>query len=362
MDTIIKTFAPIAIKEVTAYLSKRSTSPTIELAKASAEGNVNAVKGILSQDHQIDLAPALVAAASAGKMEVLDILIEPPRRPRSENSRRKEKPKPTDVNVWSQNITPLIAAVQTHHVKTTDLLLEAGADTSMAPKGGETVLHIAARIGDLEMVKLLVEFDADLEARDGWGNTPLLSASRWGHPHTIKYLLAKGADIEARDLKGSTALLLACRHDCTEAVKALINSDANVRVRDKKGRGPLHRAIAGIDFMDGVPAKVKEDIVRLLINAGADPRARDKEGKRPADMVGILRGGDGVKRLLNPGSAPHSRERTPVHSIHGSRHGSRTGSPYADGSRHSHEPRRGARRDHHLSHLAGDMVDGYDRE
>ncbi|ESZ94866.1 hypothetical protein SBOR_4742 [Sclerotinia borealis F-4128] len=356
---ILKTLAPLAIKEATAYLSKRSSSPTTELAKAAAEGNVSAVKSILSQDHQIDLAPALVAAASAGKMEVLDILIDPPRRPKSENSRHKEKIKPTDVNVWSQHITPLIAAVQTHHVKTTDLLLDAGADTSLAPKGGETVLHIASRIGDLEMVKLLVEYEADLEARDGWGNTPLLSSARWGHPHTIKHLLAKGADIEAKDLKGSTALLLACRHDCVEAVKTLINSGANVGVRDKEGRGALHRAIAGVDFIEGIDAKVKEDIVRLLINAGADPRVRDKEGKRPTDMVGFLRGGDRVRRLLSPGSTPHSRGRTPAHS----RHGSRTGSPYVDGSRHSHEVGGSYRRDRLGSPLAaGDMVDGYDRD
>ncbi|KAM0134736.1 hypothetical protein ACHAP3_005291 [Botrytis cinerea] len=359
MDTIIKTFAPIAIKEVTAYLSKRGTSPSTELAKAAYEGNASVVKSILSQDHQIDMAPALVAASSAGKMEILDILIDPPRRPRSESSRHKDEIKKTDVNVWSQHITPLIAAVQTHHVKTTDLLLEAGADTSMTLKGGETVLHIAARIGDLEMVKLLVEYEAYLEARDGWGNTPLLSASRWGHPHTIKHLLEKGADIEARDMKGSTALLLACRHDCVEAVKVLIHSDANVRVKDKKGRGPLHRAIAGVDFIDGVGAKVKEDMVRLLINSGADPKARDKEGKRPADMAGFLRGGNGVRRLLSPGSAPHSRERTTGHS----KHGSRTGSPYGDKSRHSHEPsHHSSRKEQHLSPLAGDTMAGYDRD
>ncbi|KAA8568996.1 hypothetical protein EYC84_007965 [Monilinia fructicola] len=328
---ILKTLAPLAIKEATAYLSKRSSSPTTELAKAASEGNVSAVKSILSQDHQVDLAPALVSAASAGKMEVLDVLIDPPRRPRSEHSRHKEKPK---INRY------------------------AGADTSLAPKGGETVLHIAARMGDLEMVKLLVEAGADLEAEDGWGNTPLLSAARWGHPHTIKYLLAKGADIEARDLKGSTALLLACRHDCVEAVKVLINSDADVRVRDKKGRSALHRAIAGVDFIEGIDAKVKEDIVRLLINAGADPRSRDKEGKRPADMVGFLRGGDRVRRLLNPGSTPHSRERTPAHS----KHGSRTGSPYGDGSRNSHEFGHNNKRGKLGSPLAGDMVDGYDRD
>ncbi|KAF7900006.1 hypothetical protein EAF00_004342 [Botryotinia globosa] len=359
MDTILKTFAPIAIKEITAYLSKKATSPSTELAKAAYEGNTSTVKNILSQDHQIDMAPALVAASSAGQMEILDILIDPPRRPRSESSRHRDVVKKTDVNVWSQHITPLIAAVQTHHVKTTDLLLEAGADTSMAPKGGETVLHIAARIGDLEMVKLLVEYEAYLEAKDGWGNTPLLSASRWGHPHTIECLLAKGADIEARDMKGSTALLLACRHDCVEAVKVLINSDANVRVSDKKGRGPLHRAIAGVDLIEGVHAKVKEDMVRLLINSGADPKARDKEGKRPADMVGFLRGGDGVRRLLSPGSVPHSRERTPGHS----RHESRTGSPYSDRSRHSHEPSHHiSRKDRYLSPLAGDMIAGHDRD
>ncbi|KAI9648894.1 hypothetical protein NHQ30_001460 [Ciborinia camelliae] len=394
---IIKTLAPLVLKGATAYLTAKTSSPSTSLARAAAEGDTRAVETLLSQDHPLDLAPALVAAASAGKMDVLEILIDAPVREhalhRGKNKDKskgheKPKPKPTNVNIWAENITPLIAAVQTHHVKTARLLLEAGANASLAPPGGETALHIASRMGDVAMVRVLVENGARLEAEDGWGNTGLLSAARWGHPETIKYLLGQGADIYARDAKGSTALLLACRHDCVAAVRVLLASGADVHARDYKGRGALHRAMAGVNVIEGVDAKVKEEIVRMLINAGAEPRTRDRDGKRAGDMVGFWRGGENVRRLLSAGC-------TPAHS----RRGSRTGSPHLDGVRNSHDfahspsrhesshnpkshsrphtpklhqpthkatPKPTHNSSHHqLAHepaLPGDMVDGYDRD
>ncbi|PQE09107.1 ankyrin repeat-containing domain protein [Rutstroemia sp. NJR-2017a BVV2] len=322
---IVKVLAPIAIKEATAYLSKRSTSPSTELAVAASKGDTSAVKAILSQDDRVDLAPALVAASTAGKLDVLDILIEPPRRRYSSHAKsrgkgkgkgknkRKEKDEDsdsseeekaprTDVNVWSSNLTPLIAAVQTHHLKTTELLLDAGADPSLALKStSETPLHIACRMGDLPIVKLLIQNSASLSARDAHLNTPLLVAARWRHPSVIEHLLKQGADIEAKDAKGSTALLLACRHACVEAVKLLLNSGADVRVRDVRGRGPLHRVVEGVDFIEGVGGGVKEELVRVLLEKGADRRARDGEGRTAGERAGWLRGGDKVARLLSEG-------------------------------------------------------------
>ncbi|PQE07328.1 ankyrin repeat protein [Rutstroemia sp. NJR-2017a WRK4] len=342
---IVKVLAPIAIKEATNYLSKRSTSPSTELAVAAGKGDTSAVKTILSQDDRIDLAPALVAASTAGKLDVLDILIEPPRRRYSSHSKSRGKGKGkrnhededseeeksvirTDVNVWSSNLTPLIAAVQTHHLKTTELLLDAGADPSLALKStSETPLHIACRMGDLPIVKLLVQNSASLSARDAHLNTPLLVAARWRHPSVIEYLLEQGADIEATDAKGSTALLLACRHACVEAVKLLLNSGADVRVRDVRGRGPLHRVVEGVDFIEGVGAGVKEELVRVLLEKGADRRARDGEGRTAGERAGWLRGGDRVARLLSEGV----------------RSGSASGS--ANGGRRSHDGLRDRERD-----------------
>jgi len=321
---IVKVLAPIAIKEATAYLSKRSTSPSTELAVAASKGDTSAVKTILSQDDRVDLAPALVAASTAGKLDVLDILIEPPRRRYSSRSKRKgkgkgkqkhkekdedsdseeeeEKAPRTNVNVWSSNLTPLIAAVQTHHFKTTELLLDAGADPSLALKStSETPLHIACRMGDLPIVKLLIQNSASLSARDAHLNTPLLVAARWRHASVIEHLLEQGADIEAKDAKGSTALLLACRHACVEAVKLLLNSGADVRVRDVRGRGPLHRVVEGVDFIEGVGGGVKEELVRVLLEKGADRRARDGEGRTAGERAGWLRGGERVARLLSEG-------------------------------------------------------------
>ncbi|KAM3066652.1 hypothetical protein ACMFMG_002364 [Clarireedia jacksonii] len=304
---IVKALAPIAIKEATAYLSKHSTSPSTELAIAASKGDTNTVKNILSQDDRIDLAPALVAASTAGKLDVLDILIDPPRRQSSSRSKSKQKHEDreeaenrTEVNVYSSNTTPLIAAVQTHHLKTASLLLDAGASPSLALKStGETPLHIACRIGDLPIVKLLVQNSASLTSRDAHLNTPLLVATRWRHAPIVEYLLEQGADLEARDSKGSTALLLACRHGCGEAVKVLVNSGADVRVSDVRGRGPLHRVVEGVDWIEGIGTGVKEEMVRILLERGADRWARDGEGRTAGERAGWLRGGEKVARLLS---------------------------------------------------------------
>src|SRR5207302_1772707 len=82
------------------------------------------------------------------------------------------------------------------------LLLEEGValETKITSRGG-TALHLAAELGDLELVKWLVAKKASLKAVDGHGSwTPMQRAVEAGHLEVVKYLLAQGADVQDRAL------------------------------------------------------------------------------------------------------------------------------------------------------------------
>lgn len=303
MDIAVK-LAPVLIAQATKYMNEKKTSPNHELAVAAAAGDLDALDDILGKQPMIDRAEALVAAASRGRLGALEILAEPPpdkHADKPSNRRYRHEPPKTDLNCWFENKTPLIAAAHTGHKKAAALLLDEGADTELAQRNtGMTALHHAAKDGDWPMAKVLVDHGARVDSRDKEGNTPLLLAARYNHANTLDYLLEAHADIEARDKKGSTALLLACRHDSVRGVELLLKEGANPKVKDKKGRNALHRAVAGLDLVEGVASKKKEIMVKKLLYAGISPTDTDKEGKTPGDRCSRLRGGGRVKRLLIP--------------------------------------------------------------
>jgi ankyrin repeat protein len=74
---------------------------------------------------------------------------------------------------------------------------------------GWTPLHVAANLGDPDLVKLLVRYGAKVEARDKRGLTPLLWTAFAGRRDAAAALLSNGADINARGPDGRTTLDLA---------------------------------------------------------------------------------------------------------------------------------------------------------
>jgi ankyrin repeat protein len=298
---IIQQLAPIAIEHGTKYVSRRLATPGGDLAIEASANNTVALRSMLNKNPTINRGPALVSAAALGHLKALNILLEPPRLLSDDkdhghgNSRHQESP---DVNVWAQGTTPLLAAVKDHHSKTTKLLLDAGADPDLAYKDGTTALQQAAQCGDVEIIKLLVAADANINHHNDVGDTALIIASRWGHANTARLLIELGAKVNARNDKNSTALLVAARHDCVDVLQVLLKNGANVNAKDKKGRGPLHRAVAGMWLIEGVPVKVKEKLIKMLLEAGADPGLRDEQGKTACDRAGWFVGGEGLRKLL----------------------------------------------------------------
>jgi Ankyrin repeats (3 copies) len=74
-------------------------------------------------------------------------------------------------------VRPLVAALAGKHLRTAELLHHSGADPNVHGFGGDTPLHSASFIGDVEMVQVLLNCGADVNIRNDTGETPLDHAS-----------------------------------------------------------------------------------------------------------------------------------------------------------------------------------------
>ena len=106
--------------------------------------------------------------------------------------------------------------------------VKKGVDVNQTNVEGWTLLHWAARYGDLEVCKELLEQGANKDARKDNHETPLHWATWNGDIRVCAFLLKQGADIHARNHQGLTPLHVAIRNMNLEAVKLLLARGANI--------------------------------------------------------------------------------------------------------------------------------------
>ena len=74
------------------------------------------------------------------------------------------------------------------------MLLDKGASIEAADQYGNTALHMAARIGDINLATILLDNRASIEATDHRGKTALQIAARFGYIDLVAtMMLDKGA-------------------------------------------------------------------------------------------------------------------------------------------------------------------------
>jgi len=178
------------------------------------------------------------------------------------------------------------------------LLEEDATRISSKTEGGDTLLHLAARHGRLDVVRLLVERGADLEADAVWRGRPLHEAVRSGDLRVVDRLVTAGADVNARDRKGNTPvslracgrpmveyfvrrradvdIVVACYHGMTEQAKDLLASDPALASHAIPGCLPPLRLAAEQGHLE---------VVRLLLDGGAHPNGEGPPLPGPLDRA-----------------------------------------------------------------------------
>lgn len=179
-----------------------------------------------------------------------------------------DQPKPSRASIDIDELTPtgdfnaLILAADRGHSRIVKILLDKGADTSIAGQDDFTALHASVQEGHLAVTKLLVKAGAGLEAVTRNRSTPLHLAAGEGHWETLSVLLEAGANPNRQRVDGATPLCLAVQRGCEDAVKALLRAQADPLLARSSSSGAT-ALTAGIS----IPSP---RIVRLLVDAGAD--------------------------------------------------------------------------------------------
>ncbi|KJE91761.1 muscle ankyrin repeat protein 3 [Capsaspora owczarzaki ATCC 30864] len=159
---------------------------------------------------------------------------------------------------------------------------------------GCTALHVAARLGHVDMVKTLIEFGAIVNAANYMGLTPLHSACQRNHLDVVKVLLSKGADLSLADHEGNTSLHFAALHGHLDCVKELVRNEArgvnalthvvDVNMTNGRGNTALHLA-SKWGFIDIVQVLLRHGAMAALRNSRHETPLQCAQNKKIADLI-----------------------------------------------------------------------------
>jgi len=223
-----------------------------ELLKAGADKNVKNEKG----------RTALMLAAEKGYVGVVKALIE--------NGANKDeiKGKLPNIILWD-----LIWHTQEAIIEKLQEFKNLGIDAiQISNAKGQSVLHLAAEDGHIDIVQALIANGAEIEAKDRYRRTPLMYAAKYGHIAVVKTLIENGAK-EAKDRYRSTPLMFAVEYGHIAVVKALIENGAEIEAKDGYGRTPLmlaakcgHIAVVKALIANGANKdEIKEELPNIIL-------------------------------------------------------------------------------------------------
>ena len=173
--------------------------------------------------------------------------------------------------------SPLFCGCESGSDTIVTLLREKMASAIRTNSDGQTLLHLAACRGNVDVAQRLLRLGGGARMLDpdtaGLAlQSPLHIAAREGHHAVVKLLVEKFFPIVARDGDGRTPLSYACEGGYLESVQVLLNAKrfAGVQITDKNRRTPLSYAAA----------EGHVDVVAVLVGqGGVDPNIKDVEGK-----------------------------------------------------------------------------------
>jgi ankyrin repeat protein len=140
-------------------------------------------------------------------------------------------------------LTPLSIANKAENVDIMKSLIAKKADVNVTledPNSGQQVSQLlyAAANGNINTVNAILSGNPDVDAADPVdGSTALILAARKGDVEVVKALLAKGAKVDVENTNSETALSIAEANGNTDIQEALSGATGGGRRRGSKTRG-----------------------------------------------------------------------------------------------------------------------------
>lgn len=221
----------------------------------------------------------------------------------------------SNINIKDSNgNTLLLLACKAADIDMVRILLQSNVDVNIQDLAGRTAFVVACLNNDLEIVKLLLAHHSTVVNKkvskiyetNSRESTPLHLACLKGYTKLGKLLIENGADVRAEDEDGNTPLLHACRAGHKELAELLIANGADIKAKDKNNNTLLHFACG----------QSKWEIVSFLIKSGADVNAENIFGATPLSRAFIGNYYEVAELLIENGAkvnAEYGDGSTPLH-------------------------------------------------
>eukprot|EP00041_Stephanoeca_diplocostata_P001573 m.20474 g.20474 ORF g.20474 m.20474 type:complete len:1613 (-) comp12157_c0_seq1:326-5164(-) len=169
---------------------------------------------------------------------------------------------------------PLCECQRCHDLRVAFEYKQRAVSVHMVDADGCRAIHIAARLGNVDVLTLLIEKKSPIDAYDVTEQTPLHYACQRDRIGCVLVLLNHGADINRCDTAGRTALHFCAINGHERCAKAIVfHAPATLRMdaRDINGNTALHLAAK----WGYAP------LVELLLLSGADRTVANARGQTP---------------------------------------------------------------------------------
>jgi len=211
---------------------------------------------------------------------------------RAEYEAQREMVRKSIIDSNQERHGQLLYAVATADADTVRHIVSRGFDVNSQQYDGRCALHLAAKMGNEQMVKLLCELGAEVNIKDRFGTTPMREAVNGKHAKAAEALARAGGVLVFEH--AASRLHAAAWQGDVEQLAVIMSHGVDVNFVNYDGRSVLHVAATSGDVR----------LASWLLSSLADVSIRDRFGHTPLDDA-IVRGNFVVaQQLLKWSAAP----------------------------------------------------------